>query len=75
MFRDAKSFNINLSDWNVAKVERVCRMFGYATSFAQELCWDVSKKGGTTRMFIDTSGYIVPSYCPECAKYLLCKTN
>ena len=42
MFADAVSFNIDLSPWAVSNVVDMREMFSGASSFDQELCWDLS---------------------------------
>ena len=56
MFKDAESFNINLSEWNVGVAVDMDYMFTDASSFAHVLCWNVS--GSTTSMFSGSSGGI-----------------
>ena len=40
----AKSFNEDLSSWNVAAVKIMGYMFYNASAFNQELCWDLTGK-------------------------------
>jgi surface protein len=56
MFRDASSFNQDLSGWDVSKVMDMSCMFRDATSFNQDLSgWDVSKVTNIRCMLLDTT--------------------
>ena len=45
MFIDAKSFNDDISNWDVSSATDMSRMFAYAKSFDGDLSkWDVSIK-------------------------------
>ena len=58
MFREASSFNIDLTRWDISRVVEVGYMFYSATSFDQVLCWDTSgfSGAGTTFMFMNSGG-------------------
>lgn len=51
MFNGATSFNGDISDWDVSKVERMGSMFEGATAFNQDLRWDVSNVTDFSNMF------------------------
>ena len=52
MFNRATSFNGDLNDWNVSKVENMRIMFSEATSFNGNISgWNVSNVTNMTRMF------------------------
>ena len=52
MFRGADSFNSDLSEWKVGKVEDMTAMFYRAKSFTSNLNkWTIRKNAYTTDMF------------------------
>ena len=54
MFWVAKSFNQDLSKWDVSRVTNMCGMFAGAESFNQDLSkWDVSRVTNMLAMFTD----------------------
>jgi len=58
MFKMAKFFNQDLSQWDVSKVTKTQYMFWGATSFNQDLSqWDVSKVTNTEAMFADATSF------------------
>ena len=70
MFREARSFNQPLDNWNVSNVRRMRRMFNHANSFNQPLNnWNVSRvtnmgakfAGG---MFNGASSFNQPLHAP-----------
>ena len=60
MFSGSKSFNQDLSKWNVAQVTGMLRMFAGATSFEQVLCGEawVNSDALQEDMFTDSPGSI-----------------
>ena len=58
MFQGAKSFNGNLSRWNVSNVTNMEGMFGDAKSFNGDLSsWDVSKVTNMIDMFANATSF------------------
>ena len=58
MFRDASSFNGNLSSWNVSSVTNMDSMFSGASDFNQPLSsWNVSKVTNMGSMFRSASSF------------------
>ena len=58
MFRNASSFNIDLSSWNIGKVNTVQNMFYEASSFNQDLSpWSVDKVTTMGGMFYKATSY------------------
>ena len=58
MFRDASSFNGNLSSWNVSQVTGMTGMFSGASSFDGTVSsWDVSQVTDMTGMFSGASSF------------------
>ena len=52
MFDNARSFNQDLSKWDVSRVTNMTAMFRHAESFNQDLSkWDVSRVTDMTAMF------------------------
>ena len=61
MFRDATSFDGNISGWNVSSVANMDHMFAHATSFNQPLNdWDVSSVANMDRMFAHATSFNQP---------------
>ena len=61
MFRNAASFNGNVSAWNVSSVTNMASMFISATSFNQPLAaWDVSSVTDMHWMFFGASSFDQP---------------
>ena len=61
MFRDASSFNGDLSSWNVSSVTNMADMFRDASSFNKPLSsWDVSSVTDMSRMFLGASSFNKP---------------
>ena len=67
MFSGAKSFNQDLSEWNVDKVTNMAMMFNGATSFKQVLRGDkwVNSKANKGSMFNDSPGTIYDPFQPS----------
>ena len=67
MFGEAKSFNADLSKWDVSKVTNMAKMFKGASSFAQTLCgaWFAST-ANKEDMFEDSSGRV----CRKCYRHI-----
>jgi surface protein/predicted outer membrane repeat protein len=58
MFVNAKSFNGDLSNWDVSKVTDMNRMFYGATSFNQDLnSWNVGQVGSMSEMFREATSF------------------
>ena len=58
MFRNASSFNIDLSSWNIGKVTTVQNMFYEASSFNQDLSpWSVDTVTTMRGMFYKATSY------------------
>jgi len=58
MFRNASSFNQNISGWDVSSVEFIDAMFDGATSFNQDISgWNVSGVRLFNRMFANTDSF------------------
>ena len=58
MFRDASSFNSDLSSWNVSNVTDMQSMFRYATSFTSDLSsWNVSNVTDMSAMFAEATSF------------------
>ena len=65
MFADAKSFNQDLSKWDVSAVSDMALMFSGASAFKRKLCgiaW-VKSKADTRDMFMDSPGSISSTVC------------
>ena len=65
MFMNAKSFDANISQWNVSTVTNMDQMFFNAESFKQRLCgaaW-VSSEAANDRMFQGSYGSISSTMC------------
>jgi len=61
MFRNASSFNQNISFWNMSNVTRMDYMFDGASSFNQPIgSWDVSNVTGMQAMFNGASSFNQP---------------
>ncbi len=55
MFRDATTFNADISTWDVSSVTDMNHMFWGATAFNQDLsAWDVSNVTNMKAMFVET---------------------
>ena len=73
MFGGASSFNVDLSAWDVGRVEETWGMFGRAASFRQCLRWQLRANTDTESMFSNCGGRIsadcrpteAPSPSPE----------
>merc|ERR1719201_3009503 len=61
MFYNAKSFDGDLSKWDVSKVANMNNMFAGAKAFSQTLCgaWQKSTASGKGKMFTGSSGKIM----------------
>ena len=58
MFYSAKSFNQDISGWNVSNVRRMEFMFGYTKSFNQDISgWDVGNVRTMREMFKDANSF------------------
>ncbi len=58
MFRDASSFNQDISKWNVSKIVEMSNMFNGANVFNQDIgIWDVSSVTGMRRVFYRASAF------------------
>merc|ERR1712224_98708 len=58
MFRDAQSFNSDLSEWDVSRVTTMNSMFSGAWQFNSDLSrWNVSKVMGMEYMFMDARSF------------------
>ena len=65
MFRDAASFNQDLSNWDVSRVTNMHGMFSNTLSFQQELCgaaW-VNSDALKVDMFTHSPGSISDTVC------------
>ena len=61
MFRNARSFNGDISGWNVSSVTDMHRMFNFATSFNQDISsWDVSSVTDMFAMFTAATSFNQP---------------
>ena len=61
MFREASSFNGNISSWDVSRVTNMSRLFQDASSFNQPLnAWNVSAVTDMFAMFFDASSFNQP---------------
>ena len=61
MFANARSFNGDISDWNVSSVTDMSSLFWFARSFNQNIgSWDVSSVQDMSRMFDDAASYNQP---------------
>ena len=65
MFRQASSFNGDLSEWDVSSVTNMVDMFLRASSFKQKLCWAawVQSKANQIDMFAGSPGSISKKIC------------
>ena len=55
MFKNAKSFNGNIENWNVSNVTEMTEMFAGASSFNQNLSgWNIARVIAMKDMFADT---------------------
>merc|ERR1719201_2944275 len=65
MFSAAKSFDADISKWDVVSVKSMDRMFSHATSFKQKLCGDawVQSKASQGDMFDGSYGSILTTSC------------
>merc|ERR1712032_663867 len=65
MFGQAKSFNGDLSKWDVSSVTKMDSMFYEAAAFAQKLCTDawVHSRASNDLMFARSSGSISSTVC------------
>ena len=60
MFKNALSFNLNISLWNVSKVENMSHMFEDAFNFNNSISlWDVSSVKNMSYMFKNNSDLII----------------
>ena len=58
MFLNAKSFNSDLSNWDVKNVKYMNNMFKHATSFNSDLSkWNVKNVRDATKMFRDATSF------------------
>jgi surface protein len=58
MFKDATSFDQNISSWNISSVTNVADMFSGATSFNQDICsWGTSNGRYTRSMFRNATSF------------------
>ncbi|MDE2825343.1 MAG: BspA family leucine-rich repeat surface protein [Gemmatimonadota bacterium] len=61
MFRDARTFNGDLSSWDVSSVTTMVDMFRGATAFNKPLsAWDVSSVTDMSRMFLGATAFNRP---------------
>jgi hypothetical protein len=56
MFGYARTFNHDLSKWNVTAMTDMSNMFYQASAFNQELCWSLNEGAVTTGMFYGSGG-------------------
>ena len=65
MFKEATSFNQDLSKWDVSRVTDMDYMFAGATAFKQSLCGEawVNSKATNNGMFDRSSGSISTTVC------------
>ena len=61
--REATSFNYDLSLWNVMRVAQFTNAFLDASSFSQQLCWQMRETVIVLRMFCGTNGASIKAEC------------
>jgi hypothetical protein len=65
MFESALAFNADLREWDTSSAQFMARMFYNASSFAQELCWDLSQVATVSEMLCSTPARLDPSCTPS----------
>ena len=56
--REASSFNIDLSNWDVMRVSDLSGAFRDATAFSQKLCWTLREDANVQLLFCGSNGGI-----------------
>ena len=56
MFKNAHTFDIDLSPWNISLVNSMDEMFYSATKFTQTLCWDTQLLSSASMFLYSASG-------------------
>merc|ERR1711982_16953 len=64
MFKEASSFNQNISSWDILKANDISEMFKEASAFSQKLCWDLVGKDYVS-IFESSSSCTICCSCPE----------
>lgn len=62
-FREATSFNVDLSIWDVSRCRDLTGAFRNATDFDQKLCWKFREDAMVLRMFCGSKGGAISENC------------